>query len=259
MSSLEGKVVIITGASSGIGRSAALKFAEEGAKLVLAARRAGRLEEIRQQIAAYNAECIAVKADVSREEDVRNLFDETEKVFGAPDILVNNAGRGLKAEIRDIGLDEWMSVLNTNLTGVFLCTREFVRRKKDSPSIKRIITVSSIAGLFGAPTYAAYCASKHAVTGFNRSARWELSRKGIKVTVIHPARVDTEFFDSYKKRPGRAQMLSPSDIAELITAIASGSAARAVLVRGLNFFKRVYYLARYTVIPQGEKNEKNIP
>jgi len=242
MVGLKNKVVVITGASSGIGKAAAIKFARKGARVVLAARRTGKLEELKELICSFDESCICVKTDVTKEEEVTGLFDEAENKFGRIDVLVNNAGRGLKSEVCDISYEDWLSVIDTNLTGVFLCTREAVRRMKQKKTKGHIITVSSIAGLFGGPTYAAYCASKHGATGFMRSLKWEVRKYGIKVSTIYPARVDTEFFDIYKKRPHRRQMLSAEDIADYLVAIVSRSPAKITAVRILNIFKRIYRL-----------------
>ena len=164
---LRGKVVIITGASSGVGKATSVEFAKHGAKVALAARRLDKLEEIKNYILNFNINCIAVKADVSVESDVINLFEQTEKAFGKVDIVINNAGKGLRKEVQDISFDEWNSLMETNVNSVFLCTREAARRMQSNDG-GHIITVSSIAGLYGVPPYSAYCASKHAVTGFNR-------------------------------------------------------------------------------------------
>jgi len=247
MACLRDKVVVITGASSGIGKAAAIRFAEKGSKVVLAARRIEQLEELKKEILKNNKNCLCVKTDVSSEKDVKYLFDSAERRFGKVDILINNAGRGLKSGLCDISYDEWMSVINTNLTGVFLCTREAVRRMVKKKVHGHIITVSSIAGLYGAPTYAAYCASKHGVTGFKRSLRFELFKNGIRVSTIHPARVDTEFFNTYSKKPHKSQMLSPFDIADYLVAIATRNIIKIMLVRMLLVFKRAYYPLKHLV------------
>ncbi|MHC4659226.1 MAG: SDR family oxidoreductase [Planctomycetota bacterium] len=244
MATLKNKVVVITGASSGIGKAAAIEFAKKGAIVVLAARRTEKLQELNEHISSFNANCICIRTDVTKEEEVIELFDETENKFGRIDILINNAGRGLKSEVCDISCDDWLSVIHTNLTGIFLCTREAVKRMKQKEIKGHIITVSSIAGLFGAPAYAAYCASKHGATGFMRSLKWEVRKYAIKVSTIYPARVDTDFFDIYKKRPHRRQMLSAEDIADYLVAIASRSPAKIIGVRILNIFKRIYYFVR---------------
>ena len=111
-----------------------------------------------------------------------------------------------------------------------------------------IITISSIAGKFGAPNYSAYCASKHGVTGFKKSLRWELMAKQIKVSTIHPGRIDTEFFDSYKQKPSKAQMLSPKDIAQYVVAIAERSLLKKYYFKLRNLLKRNYNLIKYSLI-----------
>jgi 3-oxoacyl-[acyl-carrier protein] reductase len=244
MATLKNKVVVITGASSGIGKAVAIEFAKKKATVVLTARRTEKLNELKELISAFNKNCICIKTDVTKEKEVIELFDETENKFGRIDILINNAGRGLKSEVCDISYDDWLSVIHTNLTGVFLCTREAVKRMKQKEIKGHLITVSSIAGLFGAPTYAAYCASKHGTTGFMKSLKWEVRKYGIKVSTIYPARVDTEFFDIYKKRPHRRQMLPAKDIAKYLAAVVSRSPVKILSVRIFNIFKRIYYFVR---------------
>ncbi|MHC4639779.1 MAG: SDR family oxidoreductase [Planctomycetota bacterium] len=242
MSTLKDKVVVITGASSGIGKAAAIKFAHKQCKVVLAARRIERLRQLSDQIRHFNDNCIYVQTDVTSEDDVTRLFEAVEKQFGGIDILVNNAGKGLKAELTDIKPEDWQSLMDTNVTSVYNCTRHAVIIMKENNTPGRIINVSSLAGRFGAPTYSAYCASKHAVTGMTKALKWELRKYKIRISAIHPARADTEFFDSYEKKPGRKQMLGSGDIADAVIAIASGSYLRLTGVRILNFFKRIYYL-----------------
>lgn len=246
MVSLKDKVVIITGASSGIGKATAIIFAKAGANLVLVARREEKLKQLEDHLVSFQARCISVQADVTREEDVTRIFDEAERVFGRVDILINNAGRGLEAELCDISYDEWLSVINTNLSSVFLCSREAVKLMIKKGTRGHIITVSSTSGLFGVPTYAAYCASKHGVTGFKRSIRWDLRKHGIKVSTIHPANVETEFFATLKTTPKRRDMLTAQDIADHLAAIASRSPLRIIAVRLLLIAKRIYYIIKYS-------------
>ncbi len=246
MVSLRDKVVVITGASRGIGKATAITFAKAGANLVLVARREDKLKQLEGHLASFQARCISVQADVTREEDVTRIFDEAERVFGRVDILINNAGRGLEAELCDISYDEWLSVINTNLSSVFLCSREAVKLMIKKSTRGHIITVSSTSGLFGVPTYAAYCASKHGVTGFKRSIRWDLRKHRIKVSTIHPANVETEFFATLKTTPKRREMLTAQDIADHLAAIASRSTLRIIAVRLLLIAKRIYYIIKYS-------------
>ncbi|PIN82942.1 hypothetical protein COV61_04530 [Candidatus Micrarchaeota archaeon CG11_big_fil_rev_8_21_14_0_20_47_5] len=167
--------------------------------------------------------------------------------FGKVDVLINNVGKGLKSWFNLIDYKDWTSTINTNLTSVFLCSKEATNLMIKKKVKGHIITVSSLAGLFNFPGYSGYCCSKHAVTSFNRSIRWESIRYGIKVSTIHPYKVDTEFFDSYEKRPSRAQMLSPKDVANLLVAIAERNNFKVIFVRIINLFKRIYYFFRYMV------------
>jgi NADP-dependent 3-hydroxy acid dehydrogenase YdfG len=247
MISLKNKVVIITGASSGVGKATAIRFAKKGAKIVIAARRLEKLQELKRYIHAFNENCICIKTDVTKEKEVVDLFNIAEEKFGYVEILVNNAGRGLKSDLCNISYSDWSDVLNVNLNGVFLCTKEAVKRMKENKNNGHIITVSSIAGRFGAPYFSGYCSSKHAVTGFMKSINWELRKFNIKTSTIYPGRINTEFFDIYNKRPSTRQMLSPSYIADYILAIASLSYYRKnyILLRNLakrlrNFFSLHY-------------------
>jgi NAD(P)-dependent dehydrogenase (short-subunit alcohol dehydrogenase family) len=247
MISLRDKVVVITGASSGIGKATALGFAEKSAKVVLAARRVDKLKELAEEIKVFNKNCLYVKTDITREGDVIKLFDEAERVFGRIDILISNAGRGCEVGICDLTFDEWLSVLNTNLTSVFLCTREAVKRMIAQGVRGHIITVCSILGRFGIPGHSGYCASKHGVTGFKKSMWWELRKHRIKVSTIFPANVDTELFDSMKTLPHRREMLTAKDVAAYLTTIASRSFFRILSMRLILMWKRIYYFTRYAL------------
>lgn len=249
MTSLKDKVVVITGASSGIGRAAALEFIRKGARVVLAARRLDKLEALCRELNPSGDRCLAVQTDVTLETDVEQLFHAAEEHFDQVDILVNNAGRGLKSPLIDTDMDEWLSVIHANLTSVYLCTRMAARSMIRGSVRGHIITVASIAGLFSVPGYAAYCASKRGVAGFQRAAKWELHKLGIKTSTIYPFRVDTEFFDIYPGRPSRRQMLSARDIARYITAIASRSWLLRAYVRLVLVLKRIYYLVRPSFRP----------
>lgn len=243
MISLENKVVIVTGASSGIGKAAAVEFARKGASVILAARRLEKLRALCDEISTINKECMVVQTDVTSEQQVARLFEQTIERFGRIDILVNNAGRGLKAGVRDISLKGWHETLETNLTSVFLCSKEALNNMIPLKS-GHIITISSIAGLYGTAGYAAYCAAKHGVTGFQRSLLWEARKFGVKVSTVFPGRVDTEFFDIYPNRPPKGQMLSAKDIADYIITIAEQKPVKRHAIRALNIGKRIRNMFR---------------
>ncbi|MBI4980891.1 SDR family oxidoreductase [Candidatus Woesearchaeota archaeon] len=245
MISLKDKTILITGASSGIGRALALRLAKENCNLILCARRLELLKAVDEELKKVNPtiKTLIIKADVSQEKEVANLFNVAMGRFGMIDILVNNAGKGLQSPLHEISTEDWNSVISTNLTGVFLCSREAVKHMLTERIKGHIITVCSIAGLYGAPNYSAYCASKHAVAGFKRSLWLELRKKGIKVSTIYPARVDTEFFSSYDKPPSRKKMISPEDIAEYLISIMK----QQKIGRVLNRIKLAYQRARNLV------------
>jgi NADP-dependent 3-hydroxy acid dehydrogenase YdfG len=243
MIDLKNKVVIVTGASSGIGKAAALEFARKGASVVLAARRLDKLQALCDEIITFNKQCLLVQTDVTSEPQVFNLFEESKKRFGQIDILVNNAGRGLKAEIKEIDVKEWHTVLDVNLTSVFLCSKEALARMTPRKN-GHIITIGSIAGLYGTAGYAAYCAAKHGVTGFQRSLLWEARKFGIKVSTIFPGRVDTEFFDIYPERPPKGHMLSATDLADYIITVAEQKPLKRHAMRALNIGKRIRNMLR---------------
>lgn len=235
---LKNKTVIITGASSGIGKATARAFAKEGAHTVLAARSIDKLQDLRKEIGG-----ICVHTDITKEHDIKHLFNETENMYGKIDILINNAGRGLRADLCSIDVHDWENLFATNVTGVFLCTKEAVTRMQHKQVNGHIITVSSIAGLFGAPNYAAYCASKHAVSGFKKALTWEV--KPVKITTLHPGRINTAFFNNYTRKPKRNQLLNPEDIADVIIAHAKRNIMLVWYYRTRNFVKRIYYFFRY--------------
>jgi NADP-dependent 3-hydroxy acid dehydrogenase YdfG len=246
MISLKNKVVIITGASSGIGKAAAIAFAKNKAIVILAARRKERIEQLASELSKYTTS-LAVQTDVTDESQIQNLITTTLSKFQKIDILINNAGTGLKAPLPDITQKDFTNLLQTNLMSVFLCTKAATEAMKKTNSKGHIITISSLAGLFGASNYAAYCASKHAVTGFKKSIKGELKKHNIKVTTIHPARIQTEFFDNYKQPPGRGQMLTAKDMADYIIAVAQRSKIKTIFIRTLNVAKRLYYLLKYSI------------
>ncbi len=212
---------------------------------MLAARRIKKLKELKEEIAAFSKNCWYVQTDVTRERDVLRLFDEAERTFGRIDIVISNAGRGCEIGVCDITYDEWLSVINTNLTSVFLCTREAARRMIAKGIEGHIITVCSILGRFGLRGHAGYCASKHGVNGFQKATWWELRKNQIKVSTIYPMNVDTELFDALKTMPRRREMLTAEDIADYLVAIASRSHLKILALQVVLIWKRIYYFTRY--------------
>lgn len=245
MSFLRNKVVVITGASSGIGAATALAFAQEGSGVVLAARRKERLEVLKEKILSFGVPCLVVETDVTQLKSVQKLFSEVEKHFSHVDILVNNAGIGRNARLVDTSHEDWKATIDTNLTGVFYCTQEAVQHMLDKHVRGHVITVSSVLGLIALPGRSAYCASKHGVTGFKRSLRRELKKYSIRISLVHPAGVDTEILGTLGVERIKWKMLRSDDVAQYIVALASRDILRIVYVRLLNIARRFYYAIKY--------------
>lgn len=191
----KGKVVIVTGASSGIGEATAREFSNEGSTVVLAARRVDRLEALAKEIAAMEtgAEALVVQADLSKLEDIQSLITKTLERFGRIDVLVNNAGFGRLDWLENLDpVKDIQSQFDVNVLGVIQTTRQAlpVMIKQRSG---HIINMCSMAGLVATPTYTIYAACKHAVHGFSEALRREVKPWGIDVSMIYPGGVTTEF------------------------------------------------------------------
>ena len=188
------RIVVITGASAGIGRATAVRFAREGARLVLAARSRERLEELAARIGErFGTGVLAVPCDVRNPQEVEALAEAAMARFGRIDVLVNNAGYGLYGRIEDTPGDAFRDLLDTNVLGAHNAIRAVLphMRRQDSG---HIVNVGSVVGKRSWPYHGAYAASKFALTGLTQALRGELGGTGISVTLVLPASTDTEFF-----------------------------------------------------------------
>jgi short-subunit dehydrogenase len=193
--------VIITGASSGIGKELAFLLASEGALVALAARNTVRLEEIASKCTELGGKALVVTTDVSDEGQCRNLIDTTVAEFGRIDTLINNAGYGLRGRLDEMpNLERFKGVIDTNLLGSVYCTYYALPHIKRTKG--RIVAISSVSGKIGTPENTAYCASKFAMGGFFDSLRLELKEDGVSVTVVYPGFVVTEFAERIMKPDG---------------------------------------------------------
>ena len=193
MFNLKGRVAVITGASSGLGKQMAKGFANQGASLVLLARRIEKLEELKEELEKNGTEVIAVKCDVTNTDDIKNAAKEAVNRFNKVDILVNCAGSSKDNGVLSMSDDEWNFTIDTDLTSVFKMTREFANIMKDN-NYGRIINISSMYGLVGnveIPTIA-YHSSKGGVVNFTRAAAAELAKYNITVNAICPGYFYTE-------------------------------------------------------------------
>jgi short-subunit dehydrogenase len=194
--------VIITGASSGIGRSLALRLADQGAQVVLAARSVERLGALAQACGHRGGRALVVPTDVSDEAQCRALVERAVDEYGRLDMLINSAGVGLVARLDELpDLSLFKHVLDVNFGGALHCTYYALPGLKESKG--RLVNISSLGGRVAIPHNAAYIASKFALEGFSESLRTELRTDGVSVTVISPYWVVTEFHERYLDKDGR--------------------------------------------------------
>lgn len=228
---LKDKVVIVTGASRGIGRSLALTMSGQGAKLVLSARNAEALAQLVTEIQAAGGAAVAVAGDVSSAVSANELVDAGIQAFGRIDVLVNNAGITRDALLLRMKDEDWDDVLNINLKGAFLCTRA-AAKVMSKQRYGRIINISSVVGEMGNPGQANYCASKAGLLGLTKSVARELARRNVTVNAITPGFIVTDMTEalSEKTREELAAQIplgrlgSAEDIAHAVIFLASDQA-----------------------------------
>ena len=213
--SIEGRVAIVTGSTKGIGRGIAEALLTEGARVVLSARTASEVTAATAELTrAHPDRVLGLACDVRREADVERLFRETDDRWGGVDILVNNAGVGLFKNLEEMSLEEWNAVLETNVTGVFLCSRAAIPRMRRRGG-GYILNISSLAGVNTFPHGTAYNASKFALNGMSEALMQEIRHDGIKVSYVMPGSVST-YFNSKAPDPSEAWKLKPEDIARVV-------------------------------------------
>jgi NAD(P)-dependent dehydrogenase (short-subunit alcohol dehydrogenase family) len=215
---LDGRVAIVTGASSGIGRATAEMLVERGALVAAFARSAGKLKTLARK---YEGRMLAVPGDVSDADSIERLFSQTESRFGPCDILVNDAGTYLTRRIEKMTERDWDRVFAVNVRGAFLTTRRAARsmisRRKGA-----IVNVSSISGVIGPekfPGTSAYCASKAALISFTESLGVELKEHGIRVNCVSPGSVDTPMWKLVSG--GAPADMTAAEVAEVILFLVS--------------------------------------
>ena len=212
-------MALITGAGTGVGRAAALALAREGFALVLAGRRREPIEAAAAEVEAAGGRSLAVPADVTDPGSVRALFARTVEVFGRLDLLFNNAGIGARAvPLEELTLDEWRAVVDTNLTGPFLCTREAFRiMKRQDPPGGRIVNNGSISAHAPRPRSSPYTSTKHAVTGLTKSTALDGREHGIACGQIDIGNAETDMTARMKQgvpQPNGTVMAEPTMAAD---------------------------------------------
>lgn len=213
---MKNKVVVISGASSGIGKACAWHFAKNGSKVVLAARSEEKLKAIGKEMMIAGYEILTVRADVSNEEDCQKLISETINKYKVIDVLINNAGISMRATLEEMDLSVMKKVMDINFFGTVFCTKyalPFILKSKGS-----IVGVSSIAGFKGLPARTAYSASKFAMQGFLESLRIENLKKGLHVLIACPGFTASNIRNTALSKDGEVQRESPRDESKMMTA-----------------------------------------
>lgn len=209
------KVVIVTGASSGIGKETAREFARNGSKVVLASRSLDRIRKLESELLSENHDVMAIQTDVSREEQCRRLIEETIKKYGKIDILINNAGLSMKALFPNADLCVLKRLMDVNFWGTVYCTKyalPYLLASRGS-----LVGVSSIAGFHGLPARCGYSASKFAMHGFLETIRIENLKKGLHVMMIFPGFTATEIRKHALLSDGSEQGESPMNENKLMS------------------------------------------
>lgn len=212
---LKGQTALVTGGGRGIGRAICLAFAKEGANIVIAARNEKEMGETAKLVKKEGSKALTVHVDVRQEEDVRNLIAQTVEKCGRIDILINNAGVAYMKPIEETTLEEYEEIMDTNVKGLFLCTKHAIPHMKKSENAK-IINISSGAGKHGLSELSVYCASKFAVNGITEALASELSGR-VMVYSVCPGAVDTKMYRSmFPVKPP----LKPEHVAEKVLELA---------------------------------------
>jgi NAD(P)-dependent dehydrogenase (short-subunit alcohol dehydrogenase family) len=233
---LRGKVVIVTGGTSGIGRDTAVLFAKAGAKVVVAGRREAEGKETIDLIRAAGGDGLLVKTDVSRAADVRALVQKTVEKFGRLDVAFNNAGiEGSWSPIAEQSEEDWDSTIDINLKGVWLCLKYEIQQMLKQGGGGAIVNMASVAGFIGSAGAATYCASKHGVMALTKSAALETARSGIRVNVVCPAVIETPMGERLWGAPEARKFAlglhpigrfgRPEEIADAVVWMCSGGAS----------------------------------
>ncbi|WP_048075727.1 SDR family NAD(P)-dependent oxidoreductase [Haloquadratum walsbyi] len=222
---ISGKVAIVTGASSGIGEATARLLANEGVRVVLAARREDELEDLAAQIELDGGDSLVVPTDVTDDADIQQLVDQTVDAFGQVDILINNAGVMLLEEVQDADTDNFQQMVDVNLSGLMKLTHAVLPIMQEHGS-GHIINISSVAGRKSFPGSSVYSATKFGVNGFSEGLRQEVTGEGdIRVTLIEPGFVDTELDDHI---PDEERKQQTKEVHETMDSLTSEDIARSI-------------------------------
>lgn len=235
MASLSGKIAIVTGGSSGIGKATAIAFAREGAKVVVASRREKEGQETVKQVQSAGSEGFFIKTDVSKETDVSAMVEKTIATYGHLDYAFNNAGiEQIPTPLVEQTEETFDQVMDINVKGVWLCMKHQIPQMLVSGG-GAIVNMSSIAGMIGAPGLPIYVASKHAVLGLTKSVALEYAKEGIRINAVCPGMIETDLLDrAFANQEVKERLIAmhpigrvgkPEEIAEAVVWLCSDKAS----------------------------------
>ena len=212
---LNNKIILVTGASRGIGKNICQALAKEGAHIVATARNLELLGKLEKEIKSDGGNATVVPADLGVESDILNIFTEIKNKFGRLDVLINNAGIGIFGRIVDFSMVDFDSIMRLNLRALFQCCKEALKMMIPARE-GYIINISSVVGIKGYPNHSAYTASKHGVMGLTKSLAAEVQEQGINVSVILPGGVDTDFIGAARPDLDKSILIPTSDISKTV-------------------------------------------
>lgn len=252
------KTVVITGASSGIGKSTSFEFAKRGANLILVSRNQEKLNELENSLKKFNVKTMVCVCDVSNKTEVQKMSKLVLEKFSHVDILVNNAGFAIFDYVKNLTIEQIEDQMNTNYFGMIYCIKNFLPSMIDKNS-GHIVNVASVAASFGLPGIAPYCASKYAMLGFSEGLKHELSSSNVDVTVVSPIMVRTNFFNhsSFKKIKKSSFSLSPETVAKTIVKASTSKRLEIIVPSFVRVAIWIKHTIPYVINPILGKSFKN--
>ena len=212
---LKDKIILVTGASRGIGKAISLAVAQSGAKIILVARDEEKLKKVKEEINHLKGKAEAIKADLSKENEVIHLFEQIKKRYQRLDVLINNAGIATVGITEDFSIDEFDKVMNINVRSVFLACQKAIKLMKEVNS-GYIINISSVVGFKGYKGQCAYGISKHGIMGLTKSLAAELQEQNIRVSAILPGAVNTQMVSDARPDLDASVLIDPKEIAHTV-------------------------------------------
>jgi short-subunit dehydrogenase len=246
-----GKVVVITGASSGIGEQSAEEFAKLHANIVLISRNEENLRKVATKLSKYKTTVFVYACDISRKNQVDIMGKTIIEKFGTIDVLVNNAGFAIHNTVNETKIEEMESQMMTNFFGMMYCTKIFLPKMLEQKA-GHIVNVASVAGSIGIPGMASYCASKFAILGFSESLFHELQGTGVRITVVSPIMVKTNFFnhESFSNMTRYSSVaINSKTVADAIVKAASSHRLEIIVPQFVRFVVWIKQTLPYLVNP----------